>query len=95
MRFSGAYLASQHRTHQRRAKGFMGVVEISPSDLARNSGTGDVDDTLPTLDDLCQTTLNPDGGFRSEQMEAQSLPRRRRVAWASDDRPAVTTCLGR
>jgi hypothetical protein len=29
-----------------------------------------LDDTLSTLDDLYETTLNPDGGFRSEQMEA-------------------------
>jgi hypothetical protein len=29
-----------------------------------------LDDALSTLDDLYEATLKPDGGFRSEQMEA-------------------------
>jgi hypothetical protein len=60
-------LASERRTHQGPRQGLY----WRGGDFAlRLAIPGTVVGRRPTLDDLYEITLNPDGGFRSEQMEA-------------------------
>jgi hypothetical protein len=44
-------------------------MEVSMAELSEDEKQS-FDDALSTLDDLYEATLKPDGGFRSEQMQA-------------------------
>jgi hypothetical protein len=68
LRLSGAIQPPSAGLTRDRANALLAWWRFRPSILRFRAPS--LDDTLSTLDDLYETTLNPDGGFRSEQMEA-------------------------